>query len=348
MAKQNDSSEQPPVAPTNFDAFEAWKQYQTVAMHFNDLLMRLRSQSLAAVAGLSAVAAVVVKAGVDPAMQWIALAGAFLLLSVFWLAIWVLDFCYYNRLLAGAVDALIELESQSGSSGHVGRLVLSTRIEAVVADGKKFVTGQLGGSRARWFFYSIVFVSLVVGLLASAVKAGLFHGFQATGPTNAWFSSGTLNLAGPDSALSYSNDAWLGAEIPLPAVESVATRAKFVVPPSGGTSRLLGYVAEITVAPLDQKKIPAKYLEKRVEQSPAGPVTTMPLEQVIYSVIFNFDLVDRDGFILSRASGRQLFIRSGQKNVLQELAESGIDPGAAGRVVSVKPHLTILKCESCR
>lgn len=169
------------IGPVHATVFEAWKEYQIVAMHFNDLLMRLRSQSLAAVAGLSTIAAVVIKAGVDPALQWGALAGAFLFLSLFWIAIWILDFSYYNRLLIGAVDALIEIEKQSPQGRDLTALVLSTRIEALVARREEPVNGKLGGERARWFFYVIVFLTLSAGLLISASRAGWFsHTAQDT------------------------------------------------------------------------------------------------------------------------------------------------------------------------
>src|SRR5438093_1557838 len=144
------STDGPPPDAAAFSTFEVWKQYQVVAMHFNDLLMRLRSQSLAAVAGISAVTGVIIRAGIEPPMRWSALAAVFLFLSLFWLAIWILDFCYYNRLLVGAVDALIEIEKQSAAGNRLDQLVLSTRIEAVVAEGKKPESGKLGRERGRW------------------------------------------------------------------------------------------------------------------------------------------------------------------------------------------------------
>lgn len=159
-------------AAGRFDTFETWKQYQAVAMHFNDLLMRLRSASLAAVGAFAAIAGVVVKTDVAPDLRWGTLAGVFLLLASFWLAMWVLDFQYYNRLLIGAVDALIELEEHSKTSAKIDQLVLSTRIEAVVAEGKRPGRGKLGREGARWWFYSIVFVTLLGGFGFSVYSAG--------------------------------------------------------------------------------------------------------------------------------------------------------------------------------
>lgn len=41
--------------------FELWKSYEDVAMHFNDLLIRLRTQALAALATISSIILVINK-----------------------------------------------------------------------------------------------------------------------------------------------------------------------------------------------------------------------------------------------------------------------------------------------
>jgi hypothetical protein len=64
--------------------FETWKEYQRIAMHFNDLLMRLRSQSLAAVGGLASVAGYAFKGDSGATItNWHALFAAFSALCVF-------------------------------------------------------------------------------------------------------------------------------------------------------------------------------------------------------------------------------------------------------------------------
>lgn len=70
---------------------------------------------------------------------------------------WILDFMYYNRLLVGAVDALLEIEGQSKQSCRVDMLILSTKIEAAVAGQRKWAAGRLQRERARWWFYGLVF-----------------------------------------------------------------------------------------------------------------------------------------------------------------------------------------------
>ena len=47
--------------PKGFDLLGLWKEYEAVAMHFNDLLIRIRTQSLAAVAAFATVAGLLLK-----------------------------------------------------------------------------------------------------------------------------------------------------------------------------------------------------------------------------------------------------------------------------------------------
>jgi hypothetical protein len=155
--------------------FEVWKKYEEVAMHFNDLLMRLRIQALAGVAALA------VLAGIFSNVKtynfhgtWLIAAGAFGALCLLWVAIWVLDMLYYNRLLIGSVVAIIDLEEKSKETTTISRLEISSIIE-------KSVWNKLPapiGLRSRWYllrgvilFYLIVFFTLLTGLYLSACAA---------------------------------------------------------------------------------------------------------------------------------------------------------------------------------
>ena len=74
-----------------FCRYSLWKEYEGVAMHFNDLLMRLCSQSLAAVAAFAAIASAILRSSNESVPLWGAMTGVFGLLILFWIAIWVLD-----------------------------------------------------------------------------------------------------------------------------------------------------------------------------------------------------------------------------------------------------------------
>lgn len=172
-------------ATTDFDLFTVWKEYETIAMHFNDLLLKIRTQSLAAVAAFATVAGVLLRGdNITPQLRWGALSAVFLALCVFWLAIWILDFAYYNRLLLGAVKALTWIEKESKKGNRTSGIYISTLIEQAVArrqpskqadafDDPEYRAAILADPAThedlrlawgRWTFYVIVF-ALLLGFL---------------------------------------------------------------------------------------------------------------------------------------------------------------------------------------
>jgi hypothetical protein len=169
------TDEKPAAPAAGVSLFEAWKEHQQIAMHFNDLLMRLRSQSLAAVGALASVAGFAFHGQETAnATNWHALFAAFGALCVFWVAIWILDFMYYNRLLLGAVNALVAIEKASAhGQTTLTSLDLSIKIEEAVANKGEGAAGR--NSVGRWLFYVLVFAVLVTGLLLSGFRSGMLE-----------------------------------------------------------------------------------------------------------------------------------------------------------------------------
>jgi hypothetical protein len=113
--------------------FEVWKEYEAIAMHFNDLIIQLRIRALGGIAAISAVVGFIYKENSSELFRWGILGGVFFKLIIVWSAIWIIDFYYYNnRLLAGAVYAIKEVEKLSEHEGSVQYLNMSTRIEQSV------------------------------------------------------------------------------------------------------------------------------------------------------------------------------------------------------------------------
>lgn len=162
---------------------ELWEKYEDIAMHFNDLLIKLRTQALGAVAILSTLIGIFSKSGVENIANWGLAAAVFFFLCIFWIAIWMLDVFYYNRLLLGAVDAIITLEEMSKTVTHIREIDISTKIERAVA-GESPIVGADNVERYRRLafgrraFYIIVFVALLVGFGFSTWQ----HGFLGKGP----------------------------------------------------------------------------------------------------------------------------------------------------------------------
>ena len=146
--------------------FDAWKKYEDIAMHFNDLLIKLRTQALGGIAAITSIMAIISKD--SSGFNWSLMAGVFFFLIVFWVAVWFLDFKYYNPLLVGAVDAILEIEMLSKTESTVTELNLSHKIkEAVSGKGKE---DKKTSSGKKWY-YCIVFCGLVGGLLFSLYMA---------------------------------------------------------------------------------------------------------------------------------------------------------------------------------
>jgi hypothetical protein len=163
-----------PPTEQGWPVFELWQKYEDIAMHFNDLLIRLRTQALGAVAALTTIIGVFAKAGEDRHTSWEMVAFAFAILLAFWLAIWVIDFCYYNRLLKGAVAALLDVEEQSKTKLHLQPIDMSTKIEAAVAGHPKKEPGKSKEwqlDRGGWAFYVLVACTLLGGFAFSFYQA---------------------------------------------------------------------------------------------------------------------------------------------------------------------------------
>ena len=116
--------------------------------------------------------AVISKDSTGSTFNWAMMAGVFFFLIIFWVAVWILDFKYYNRLLLGTVDALLETEELSKTSIHVKELSLSHKIEGAVAGVGSKKDNELHKqlSFGRKWFYGIVFFGLLVGLIFSTYK----------------------------------------------------------------------------------------------------------------------------------------------------------------------------------
>ena len=152
--------------------FKVWDSYEKVAMHFNDLIIRLRVQSIGGVAALATIIGIVLKTttGDNETFNYGVAIVATSCLILFWIAIWILDLRYYNRLLEGSVNAILELEKNKESFLNKKRINLSSNIEKafsvkfehennqeVETKGnkirKKFINGRKG-------FYVIVLIAL--------------------------------------------------------------------------------------------------------------------------------------------------------------------------------------------
>lgn len=144
------------------DSQSLWEKYEEIAMHFNDLLMRIRMQSLAGIAALSTIVSLFGgQASSNPAVNWMIASGLFGAMLLIWVAIFCLDYFYYSRLLGGAVAAILLLEKHTKQGIEIDHIDLSLKVEEQVKNG--------GGQKPPMgvqLFYGVVFVFI---FLASAI-----------------------------------------------------------------------------------------------------------------------------------------------------------------------------------
>jgi len=166
--KQNDNN----INKKNYGEyyFKVWKNYEEIAMHFNDLIIKLRIQSIGGIAALAAILGIFLTNtnGENAVSFKYGLASIVMFfLNLFWLAIWVLDMGYYNRLLEGAVNAILLLEKNNEDFLKDKQINLSTNIEK--AFKQRFAHEPKGWTKrifnGRNGFYLIVFVILFVGFV---------------------------------------------------------------------------------------------------------------------------------------------------------------------------------------
>lgn len=163
MEKHNDQNEY----------FKTWKKYEDIAMHFNDLIIRLRTQSIGGIAALAAILGIFLtdtNSNNDITFNYGLASIALIILILFWIAVWILDLRYYNRLLEGSVNAILLLEKNKEEFLENKEINLSTNIEN--AFNQRFAHEPKGLIKrfllnARNLFYSLVFIGLFLGFVFS-------------------------------------------------------------------------------------------------------------------------------------------------------------------------------------
>mgnify|MGYP006896870454 CR=1 FL=1 len=165
-----------PLNDTNI--FEIWKEYERVAMHFNELLIQLRMRAIGGLAAITTLTGFISKESETQTFNWEIILVITCILIMFWIAIAVLDLGYYNRLLNGAIDALLELEKKGNFPSKNFKINLSTNISKRFSEKEKtdFRSKNIWSSiknklfDTRYLFYLIVLLTLIIVAIISYFK----------------------------------------------------------------------------------------------------------------------------------------------------------------------------------
>lgn len=182
---------------------------------------------------------------------------------------------------------------------------------------------------------------LALCLLSAIMGAAATHLYQ-TGKQlpvrSRWIDIKDVPVKGDGSGLQYTTDALFDADISLPDIKKLDFKLKFTIPTDAGLAKFrLGYVATIDVESLDTTKVPEQYRREEREMYKVGPVTTPPLEQVVYTVHLEFTLQDKDGFNLMQLSGPPHALVSGKTNNFQDVTKELVPREIVDRTFKIKP-----------
>jgi len=175
--------------------------------------------------------------------------------------------------------------------------------------------------------------ALLAGIIGSLITWSIM---RPTVP-NIWFqisqSEGTI----------YSTQAIMESDIPISDVISLQGRVRIVDHlPRTNEPVALGYILDINLSSIDPNKIPEKYSTDRPIQGTEliEPAITQPT----YNVIFNFELIDRNGFTISKIVSSEHMVKSGEINKITGQSDTVIIRAKACLVdrVSVKTHFKLV------
>jgi len=132
---------------------QEWQTIIKTQMHFNDLILRFRSITLTVFIALIGAAITIKKIAPSSDLDLILL---LLLCAVFWLTSFIIDYCYYHRLLLGSVKQALKFDN-SDKFRALGLFGMSACIsEHVHPQTSKYLI---------FLYYSLPFILIVILLL---------------------------------------------------------------------------------------------------------------------------------------------------------------------------------------
>ena len=190
----------------------------------------------------------------------------------------------------------------------------------------------------------------VVSLIAATVGALAMYLYVFVFYSKSSIPEGWIEVSISGHGYSYSSEALFDSDISLPDLSALHGKIKFLrYGADGGNHSQLGYLIRVSVKSLDTAKIPETYRQRRsVERHKGGEVILEPVQQVVYKVHFEFELKDKDGFVLMSTTSEPSYLYSGQENVFQGIAQQKISLEKAKHTKSVTLNMSVEKCETCR
>lgn len=78
--------------------------------------------------------------------------------------------------------------------------------------------------------------------------------------------------------------------------------------------------------------------------SPSGPFRIPPLDEANYEVVFQFHLMDADGFEITIVNSPKHYVQSGQTKRIQSQTEPTVSMAEANRLDTVLVVMSVTRC----
>ncbi len=184
------------------------------------------------------------------------------------------------------------------------------------------------------------FISWLVLIYAAVLTVWVAYPYLAASVSGQWRTLGSIGQL-------YSDEVMFSGIAP-PDIKSATGRAKLVPDMRKPSIFHLGYGIQVEMAPLDLKTVPEKYRKDFTRVDAVGRTVTLhPSDQVYYEVNFEFQLLDKDGFVLTAVTGPPEELISGRLSKFQSLVGADIPEYIAASVRSVTASISVSKCLSC-
>lgn len=155
-------------AQTALDVQRLWEKQEDIAMHFNDLLIQLRTRSLAGIAAVATLIGVFAEnIGGNPSVGWLLASGLFATMAIIWIAIFYLDAFYYNKLLIGAVTSPVQIEEAMESGEKITSINMSRLIEQKFTEPPNSDAPADTPKGVRRFYGIVLALIMVAGVLSA-------------------------------------------------------------------------------------------------------------------------------------------------------------------------------------
>jgi hypothetical protein len=153
-----------------------------------------------------------------------------------------------------------------------------------------------------------------------------------------------------NTAVPTSYEAPVFDDSDLPVLERISAsgRAKFISRGYEDSFASIGYVMDVATKPLDKKYVPDKYKHIEDMKSSGGRLQVLSIEEAVYEVNFEFNLLDSDGFVLMRVVSTDHNISSGTSVRVRAETEKLIPARVALLTKKICYGISVKKCLTSR